>query len=114
MDEVDLKAYLEANRPDLPPSTTFSLISVANGTNPQNVSDSGIEATLDIEFSFGVAGTVPITFVTTGPSDVETDKEFWTDLHDEANYLLTLDDPPRTLTSSYGLNENTLSHSLAK
>ncbi|KAF7982625.1 hypothetical protein HWV62_27045 [Athelia sp. TMB] len=113
VDEVDLEAYLEANRPDLPPSTTFSLISVANGTNPQNVSDSGIEATLDIEFSFGVAGTVPITFITTGPSDVETDKEFWTDLHDEANYLLTLDNPPRTLTSSYGLNENTLSHSLA-
>ncbi|KZP20560.1 subtilisin-like protein [Athelia psychrophila] len=109
----DLKAYLTANRPDLSPNTSFSFISVANGTKSQNLSASGIEATLDVQFSVGMASNVPITFVSVGPADIETDQEFWVAMQDEINYLLTMESPPTTLTSSYGQNENTISHSMA-
>lgn len=103
-----------ANRPDLSPNTSFSLLSVANGTNSQNTSNSGIEATLDIQYAVGVATDVPITFVSVGPADVETDKEFWVAIHNELNYLLTMDNPPTTLSTSYALDENTISRPLAR
>lgn len=109
----DLTAFLNANRPDLPSTTSFSFISVKGGTNPQSKVDAGVEASIDIQYTTGVASSVPITFVSVGPVDVETATEFFTALEDEANYLLTLSSPPTVLTSSYSLNEVLISRSLA-
>lgn len=109
----DLKAFLEANRPD-ERSATFRVISVANGTNDQDPADAGVEADLDIQYTVGIATGVPVTFVTTGPTDIETDDDFFTALLNGANFLLTQKTVPTVLTTSYGLNENLVSRSLAK
>lgn len=110
----DLQAFLGAYRPDLSPNTSFSLISVDNGTNSQNISDAGTEATLDIQYALGVASNVPTTFISVGPAEISFNDEFWDALQDELNYVLAMDSPPTVLTSSYGNNENTVSHSLAR
>lgn len=110
----DLKAFLGAYRPDLSPDTSFSLISVDNGTNSQNVSDAGGEAALDIQYALGVATNVPTTFISVGPAEIKSNDEFWDALQDELNYVLAMDSPPTVLTSSYGNNENTVSRSLAR
>lgn len=112
--KADLTTFLKKNRPDLSANTSFALISVANGTNPQKGYDAGIEANLDIQYTTGIASGVPISFVSVGPTDTETDKEFFVALQDEANALLTMKTPPTVLTSSYSLNENLISQSLAK
>lgn len=109
----DLAAFLQANRQDLPPSTSFSLVSVNGGTNPQSTNETSGEANLDIQYTIGVASGVPISYISVGPADIESNEEFFTALENEANYLLTMDDPPTVLTSTYGLNENSITGSLA-
>lgn len=89
-------------------------MSVANGTNPQKGYEAGVEANLDVQYTAGIASGVPISFVSVGPTDTETDKEFFIALQDEANALLSMKSPPTVLTSSYSLNENLISRSLAK
>lgn len=79
--------------------------------------EAGLEATLDIQYTVGIASGVPISFVSvdanfTAPDEIQED--FPISLQNEANYLLSLSPPPTVLTSSYGLDESAFSSRLAK
>lgn len=96
----------------MPSSTTFLLVSVNGGTDPQEQANTGIESNLDIQYATGVATGVPISFMSVG-GDPETENDFFLLVEKEANYLLTMDKPPTVLTTSYSVNENEITRSLA-
>ncbi|KAJ6573098.1 Pro-kumamolisin, activation domain-containing protein [Mycena vulgaris] len=45
---ADLAEFLQLFRPDIPSNETFTLLTLNNGTNPQDPEDSGAEANLDV------------------------------------------------------------------
>ncbi|KAJ3728116.1 family S53 protease [Lentinula guzmanii] len=105
--ESDLELFLTENRPDMSPNTTFSVVSVANGTNPQETGDASFEASLDIQYTVGIATNVPTEFIAVGYSGID----FFTSLTDLAEYLITADEPPQVVTTSYGIAEGFLTPS---
>ncbi|KAE9386233.1 family S53 protease-like protein [Gymnopus androsaceus JB14] len=74
---ADLSEFLKLLRPDIPSTTTFTLLSTDGGINTQKASDAGTEANLDIQYTTGVATEVPIEFLsvvmTTSYADNEAD-----------------------------------------
>jgi tripeptidyl-peptidase-1 len=101
---ADLKTFLKANRPDLNPSTTFDLVSVNGGTNPQNIKQAGYEANLDVQYTVGIASGVPVTYVSVGPNTVFNG--FTDFILNETHYLLAQKQVPNVLTTSYGVGES--------
>jgi tripeptidyl-peptidase I len=106
--ESDLQAFVKEYRPDIPPSVNTSIaatVSLNNGTETLGP-EPGLEATLDIQYTVGLATGVPVTFVSIGPGlNQTTSVEFFQGLLDEANYLLSLDAPPAVLSTSYASDE---------
>ncbi|KAM5542034.1 hypothetical protein V8D89_004344 [Ganoderma adspersum] len=97
--QADLKTFLHQHRPDIPSDTTFILKTLDGGSNPQDPSEAGAEANLDVQYAVGVA------------TRVQTDNvDGWIDL---ANFLLSQSDPPKVLTTSYGFQEAAVSPRLA-
>lgn len=82
--------------------------------NNQTLSRAGKEAGLDIQYAMGIASGVPTTFLSVGPEMFTHPDDFVTALLNEANYLLSLENPPNVLTSSYGINEANVTQSMAK
>ncbi|KAJ7619049.1 family S53 protease-like protein [Mycena rosella] len=99
---ADLAAFLKLLRPDIPSTTTFKVISLDNGTDPQDPDDAGVEADLDIQYTVGIATGVP-----------DTDEDFASSLLDTTTFLDGVPNPPSAMTTSYGLNEEEFGNSLA-
>ncbi|KAF8145773.1 family S53 protease-like protein [Mycena galopus ATCC 62051] len=97
--EVDLAQFLTLLRPDIPPSTTFTLLTIDNGTNVQGPGDDGFEANLDVQYTAGLATSVPLYFLSVGGY------EFITSLLDTITYLDGIAAPPTVMTTSYGGDE---------
>ncbi|KAJ4484943.1 family S53 protease [Lentinula edodes] len=97
----DLETFITEYRPDMSPNTSFTVVSVANGTDPQETGDASFEASLDIQYTVGIATNVATQFIAVGFSGVD----FFTSLTDLAEYLITADDPPPVVTTSYGIAE---------
>ncbi|KAJ7473309.1 Pro-kumamolisin, activation domain-containing protein [Mycena latifolia] len=57
--QADLTRFLSALRADLS-NSTFTLQTIAGGINDQTLANAGIEADLDIEYTVGIAGGVPV------------------------------------------------------
>lgn len=112
-DQADITSFLEMFRTDINPNTTFTVLKVNKGKNSQDPADAGVEAELDLQYTIGIATGVPVTLVTVGPTDISTDKEFYTAVLDEANFLVTMDGPPTVLTTSYGGDEDSVTLALA-
>ncbi|TFY62562.1 hypothetical protein EVJ58_g3775 [Rhodofomes roseus] len=108
----DLTTFLEQYRPDVNSSTGFTIVSLDGGEDPQSSGDAGDEASLDIQYTVGIATNVPVTFITVG-GDVNSGDELANVLIDTANYLLNQTAPPQVITTSYGLDESTISQNLA-
>ncbi|CAL1707451.1 unnamed protein product [Somion occarium] len=108
--QADLTQFLTALRPDLSPSTTFTLQTLDGGTNSQTRSQAGIEADLDIQYTIGVATGVPTVFISVGERFQDGGLEGFLDI---INFLNGESNPPHVLTTSYGQNENTISSTLA-
>ncbi|KAJ6526763.1 family S53 protease-like protein [Mycena capillaripes] len=108
---ADLAAFLKLLRPDIPSTTTFKVISLDNGTDPQGPDDAGVEADLDIEYTVGIATGVPVEFLSVGGGD--TDEDFASSLLDTTTFLDGVPKPPSAMTTSYGLNEEDFGSSLA-
>ncbi|KAJ7183697.1 family S53 protease [Mycena filopes] len=106
----DLQRYLTALRPDLA-NATFALQTLDGGINDQTLSNSGIEADLDVEMTVGLAGGIPTTFVSVG-EDNNDDVDGFVDI---VNFFLAEADGvrPTVLTTSYGFNEEDMPASLA-
>ncbi|KAI0631110.1 subtilisin-like protein [Trametes polyzona] len=94
----DLSDFLAATRPDAPDGT-FTAVSVDGGIT----SGAGtVEATLDIQYTVGLATNVPTTFVSVGNNNKDGDLGGFLDI---INALLAEDQPPLVLTTSFGFNE---------
>lgn len=95
------------------PNANFSFESVDGGQNLQDPNQAGTEAGLDIQYTVGLATGVPVTFLAVGPVNYTSNEDFFTALLDEADYLLAMDQPPKVLSTSYGVNEKNLTQSVA-
>ncbi|KIJ29336.1 hypothetical protein M422DRAFT_188615 [Sphaerobolus stellatus SS14] len=98
---ADLKSFLTTFRTDIPSTTTFAVQSVDKGVNTQGARDAGIEANLDTQYTTGVAGGVPVTFITVGSSNTDGIDGFL----DIINALIAETSPPQVLSTSYGFDE---------
>ncbi|KAI0045659.1 family S53 protease [Auriscalpium vulgare] len=107
---ADLGSFLTRFRPDMSPNTTFAFQSLDGGKDLQNISQAGLEADLDIQYTIGVATGVPVTFLSVGNNSQDNTGG----MLDLANNLLSQQTVPQVLTTSYGLNEDTISMALAQ
>ncbi|KAF8516711.1 family S53 protease-like protein [Hysterangium stoloniferum] len=98
---ADLKTFLTNFRTDIPSTTTFGTQFIDGGSNPQGVNEAGIEANLDIQYTVGVAGGIPVTFISVGPNNVDGIDGFL----DIINTLINEASPPQVLSTSYGFDE---------
>ncbi|KAI0646155.1 subtilisin-like protein [Trametes meyenii] len=103
-----LESFLKAERPDMDPTTNFTVVGIDGGTNDQD-GPSVSEGELDIQYTVGLATNVPVTYYFVGIDNQDGDLSGFLD---EANFLLGLDKPPQVLTTSYGFQESTLSFAL--
>ncbi|KAJ7442587.1 subtilisin-like protein [Mycena galericulata] len=110
---IDLAQFLELFRPDIPSSTTFTLLTLDNGVDPQSPTAGGIEADLDVEYTIGIATGVPVQFLSVGGNPEGF--EFTTDMLDTTTYLDGLADAdlPTVMTTSYEDTETAFGLSLA-
>ncbi|KAI0631107.1 family S53 protease-like protein [Trametes polyzona] len=93
----DLAAFLKQFRPDIKKGT-FSLQSI-NGATDKGTGT--LEASLDIQYTVGLATNVPTTFVDVAPSGKGDVQDFL----DEINALAAMKNPPLVLTTSFGFDE---------
>ncbi|KAJ7750962.1 family S53 protease-like protein [Mycena maculata] len=98
----DLTTFLARFRTDLSSSTTFALRTFDGGSNPQAAGDAGIEANLDIQYTVGVASSVPVTFVSGGNDFSDGALDGFLDIINNLSELATV---PQVLTTSYGEDE---------
>ncbi|KAJ7618332.1 subtilisin-like protein [Mycena polygramma] len=109
---ADLAQFLKLVRPDIQPDTTFKLLTIDNGTNPQGRNYSGVgEANLDVQYTTGIATGVPIEFLSVGLAPVLEDIP--KALLDTTTFLDGIDSPPSVMTTSYGFSEAFFGPSLA-
>ncbi|CAK5281051.1 unnamed protein product [Mycena citricolor] len=106
--KADLQAFLEQLRPDMHSSTGFSLESVDGGDNPQGPDLAGFEASLDIQYTVGVATGVPTIFLSNG-----NDTDIFGAFIHTATYLQGVSNPPSVMTTSYTLDEPTVDPAVA-
>jgi tripeptidyl-peptidase-1 len=59
----DLTSFLTKYRPDMSSATTFTLQTIDGGSNSQTLSQAGVEADLDIQYTVGIATGVPTYFI---------------------------------------------------
>ncbi|KAJ3796567.1 subtilisin-like protein [Lentinula aff. detonsa] len=109
--KADLAIFLKLFRPDMSSNTTFVTQLLDDATNSQNISDAGLEANLDTQYTVGIANGIPTTFVDIGNDNHDGDDGGFLDI---VNDLLAETNPPLVLTTSYGVaaDESGLSKSL--
>ncbi|KAM6496121.1 subtilisin-like protein [Amanita muscaria] len=100
-------------------NTTFTVVSVNGGINPQNLSDAGAEANLDVQFAYGITFPTPGTFWTTAGSppyipDALTPNNTNEPYIDWLSYVLAQKQLPYAISTSYGDDEQTVPESYAK
>ncbi|KAJ7135549.1 family S53 protease-like protein [Mycena epipterygia] len=112
---ADLATFLKLLRPDIPSTTTFKVISLNNGTDPQDPDDAGSEANLDIQYTVGIATGVPVEFLSVGLGDAIEDlaSDFASWWLDTTTFLDGVPNPPSVMTTSYALSEEDFGNSLA-
>ncbi|KAJ7112475.1 family S53 protease-like protein [Mycena epipterygia] len=104
---ADLADFLKLLRPDIPSTTTFTLLTTDGGVNTQNPNDAGVEADLDIQYTTGIATEVPIQFLSVGGNN------FATSLLDTTTFLDGVAKPPSVMTTSYGSTESSFGSAMA-
>ncbi|KAF8638577.1 hypothetical protein AX17_002119 [Amanita inopinata Kibby_2008] len=114
----DLQSFYAQQRPDAL-NTAFKFISVKGGQNDQNLSMAGAEANLDVQFAFGLSFPTPGTFYSTaGRPPFNPDANTPTDTNepytDWLDYVLSHPNPPLTISTSYGDDEQTVPESFAR
>ncbi|KAJ7616510.1 subtilisin-like protein, partial [Roridomyces roridus] len=102
---ADLQTFLKQFRPDLA-GTTFSLTTLNGAVNLQDNSG-GLEGAIDIQYTVGVAGDVPVTYLLDIGADAATE------YMDTINFLLTQNEPPTVFSTSYANEEVALSQAVS-
>ncbi|KAF9498824.1 tripeptidyl peptidase A [Pleurotus eryngii] len=128
---VALTGYLEqfANMQDLQSfyaeqvpaavGTNFTVISVNGGLNNQTLAEAGAEANLDVQFAFGVSFPIPGTYYTTAGRppfnpDIGTPTNTNEPYTDWLDFILSHPNPPLSISTSYGDDEQTVPESFAR
>lgn len=117
VNDKDLQKFYKFQNPSAY-GTNYTLISINGGKNNQSVVAAGMEANLDTQFGFGLAWPTPGTFYTTGgeppftpdlvnPNNTNEPYTYWLD------YVLSQDEIPQTISTSYGDDEQTVPYSYA-
>ncbi|KAJ7804158.1 family S53 protease [Mycena olivaceomarginata] len=104
--QEDLTAFLASFRNDINSSTTFALETLDGGSNPQNRSQAGIEADLDIQYTIGLATGVPVTFISAGDDNPDGASGFL-QVSDMITLLISDPNRPSVLTTSYAFQSET-------
>ncbi|KAJ7176448.1 subtilisin-like protein [Mycena filopes] len=107
---TDLTSFLETYRPDMPSNTTFTTQLLDGGSNPQNSTAAGREASLDIQYTVGLATGVPVFFISVGSDRQDGDLGGFLDV---VNFLLGEEEIPNVVTTSYIEEEETMAPELA-
>ncbi|KAG1782846.1 peptidase S8/S53 domain-containing protein [Suillus placidus] len=113
----DLQQFYQAQNPSAYGSD-YTLVSINGGKNNQSYAAAGSEANLDTQFGFGLAWPTPGTFYTTGgephfipdlmtPNNTNEPYSYWLD------HVLSQDDIPQTISTSYGDDEQTVPYTYA-
>ncbi|KAG1873580.1 peptidase S8/S53 domain-containing protein [Suillus subalutaceus] len=113
----DLQQFYQAQNPSAYGSN-YTLVSINGGKNNQSYEAAGGEANLDTQFGFGLAWPTPGMFYTTAgeppfipdvatPNNTNEPYTYWLD------YVLSQDDVPQTISTSYGDREQTVPYTYA-
>ncbi|EIW73986.1 subtilisin-like protein [Coniophora puteana RWD-64-598 SS2] len=108
---TDYDTFLAENVPSAAAGSNFSIVSVTGGVN--NQSEPGGEASLDVQYAFGLTRPLPATFYTVGGSPYSSNWTFSTGLLDLADFLLNQTDLPPVISTSYGEDETTVTSAQA-
>ncbi|KAJ6522853.1 family S53 protease [Mycena capillaripes] len=103
----DLATFLNEFRPDIA-GNTFS-VALLNGAQNLQDNSGGLEGQIDIQYTVGVAGDVPTTYVL----DENDSGDAVTSYMDTINWLLSQEVPPTVFTTSYGNEEAAFTQSVA-
>ncbi|EPQ59186.1 subtilisin-like protein [Gloeophyllum trabeum ATCC 11539] len=115
---MDLQSFYAQQRPDAV-NSTFKVTLINGGQNNQTLSAAGIEADLDVEFAFGLTYPTPSYFYSTGGSppfipDMDTPTDTNEPYAEWLDYILGVPNPPQTISTSYGDDEQTVPESYAQ
>ncbi|KAH9858512.1 family S53 protease-like protein [Lenzites betulinus] len=97
----DLKTFLGQFRPDYKVASTNFTVQTADGGSANFVTATA-EASLDIQYTVGVATDIPTTFLSVGSNNTDGAAGFL----DIIDNFLAQDEVPFVLTTSFGFNEN--------
>ncbi|KAI0797010.1 tripeptidyl peptidase A [Abortiporus biennis] len=115
---ADLQSFYAYSRPEAVGSS-FNVVDINGGQNSQNLSEAGVEANLDTQYAFGLTFPTPGTFFTVGgspPIDIDNHTPTNTNepYQDWVDYMLGHPNPPQTVSTSYGDDEQTVPESYAR
>ncbi|GJJ06784.1 hypothetical protein Clacol_000980 [Clathrus columnatus] len=108
--KADLVAFLKAFRPDLPSNLTFNVEFIDGGSDPQNPSEAGIVANLNVQYTIGLAPTIPVTVIIVGPDNTDGIDGFL----DLINFVLEQPNPAQVLLIPFGFNEPDVTSTMAQ
>ncbi|KAJ3824123.1 tripeptidyl peptidase A [Lentinula raphanica] len=117
--QEDLRLFFADQKSGVSNNVSFDVVLVNDGTNNQSSQRAGDEANLDVQFAFGLSYPTPGTFYSTSgnppfkpdsitPSNTNEPYSEWLD------YVLSQDDPPLTISTSYGDHEQTVPEDYAR
>ncbi|KAF4619781.1 hypothetical protein D9613_004978 [Agrocybe pediades] len=114
----DLQSFYAEQRPDAL-NSTFDFIPIKGGLNNQTLSEAGAEANLDVQFAFGVSHPIPATFFSTAgrppfKPDLITTSNTNEPYGDWVDFVLGMKNPPLTISTSYGDDEQTVPEAYAR
>ncbi|KAG1833678.1 peptidase S8/S53 domain-containing protein [Suillus subalutaceus] len=113
----DLQQFYQDQNPSAYGSK-YTLVSINGGKDNQSYDAAGDEADLDTQFGFGLTWPTPGTFYTTGgeppyipdlltPNNTNEPYTYWLE------HVLSQDDIPQTISTSYGDDEQTVPYTYA-
>ncbi|KAF7293014.1 Family S53 protease-like protein [Mycena indigotica] len=107
---LDLRDFLTQFRPDISPTTKFDVQLLDGGANTQVRQFAGTEASLDIQYTVGLAAGVPVRFISVGLLNNDDAGGFL----DQINALINSTSRPTVLSTSYGFGEDDLTLPVAE
>ncbi|KAG2367594.1 peptidase S8/S53 domain-containing protein [Suillus spraguei] len=113
----DLQQFYQAQNPSAYGSN-YTLISINGGKNNQSYDAASVEANLDTQFGFGLTWPTHGTFYTTGGEppfipDLATPNNTNEPYADWLDYVLSQDNVPQTISTSYGDDEQSVPYTYA-
>ncbi|KAJ7620173.1 subtilisin-like protein [Roridomyces roridus] len=111
--QESLSDFLGEFRPDIPKNTSFNLTRIDNSSfvSDGTFDDLTLEADIDVQYTVGVATGVPVDFLSVGGD--ESLSSLATAILDQISFVAGMDNPPSTMTSSFGVAETDVGVALA-